>query len=149
MPRAMLWQTWGITGIWKPPTSLLRWSAPGLPATPYQPASFRFERASDGSATQNSKQRENDMRIAVIADIHGNLAGLEAALEDIAREQPDATVCLGDVAASGPQPHQVVAQLRELHFPVVMGNADAWLLNPPSDEPQDDFMRRIVDIDRW
>jgi putative phosphoesterase len=89
------------------------------------------------------------MRIAVIADIHGNLAGLEAALEDIAREQPDATVCLGDVAASGPQPHQVVAQLRELHFPVVMGNADAWLLNPPSDEPQDDFMRRIVDIDRW
>lgn len=89
------------------------------------------------------------MRIAVISDIHGNLSALEAALADIEREQPDAMVCLGDVAASGPQPHQVVERLRQLRCPVVMGNADAWLLNPPNEEPKDDFMRRIVDIDRW
>lgn len=68
------------------------------------------------------------MKIAVISDIHGNNVGLEAALADIAGEQIDQMVCLGDAIQGGPQPAQVVARLRELGCPVVMGNADAWLL---------------------
>jgi predicted phosphodiesterase len=40
----------------------------------------------------------------------------------------DGLLCLGDAIQGGPQPAQVVARLRELACPVVMGNADAWLL---------------------
>ncbi|HXF24297.1 MAG TPA: metallophosphoesterase [Gemmatimonadaceae bacterium] len=36
------------------------------------------------------------MRIAVFADVHGNLLALEAVLADIASRSPDITVNLGD-----------------------------------------------------
>jgi len=68
------------------------------------------------------------MRIAVFSDIHGNGAALEAVLADIQAKAPDRLVCLGDAIQGGPQPAQVVRRLRELHCPVIMGNADAWLL---------------------
>ncbi|MDQ3693949.1 MAG: metallophosphatase family protein [Chloroflexota bacterium] len=68
------------------------------------------------------------MRIALIADIHGNLAALNAALAEIERAGVDQVVCLGDVSAMGPQPHEVLVRLRPLGCPVVMGNADAELL---------------------
>ena len=41
----------------------------------------------------------------------------------------DQIVCLGDAVQGGPQPAQVVQRLRRLNSPVVMGNADAWLLS--------------------
>jgi predicted phosphodiesterase len=44
------------------------------------------------------------------------------------REAVDQIVCLGDAIQGGPQPAQTVAWLRDLVCPVVMGNADAWLL---------------------
>jgi predicted phosphodiesterase len=69
------------------------------------------------------------MRIGLIADIHGNLFALEAVLDELAREQIDHIICLGDVAALGPQPHEVLARLQVLNCPVIMGNTDAWLLN--------------------
>lgn len=70
------------------------------------------------------------MRIAVIADLHGNLVALEAVLAALADERTDGIVCLGDVAATGPQPRETVERLRAVGCPVVMGNADAWLLDP-------------------
>lgn len=69
------------------------------------------------------------MRIAVLSDIHGNCVALDAALADLERFPADATVCLGDAIQGGPQPGEVAARLRELNCPVVMGNADAWLLS--------------------
>ena len=67
-------------------------------------------------------------RMALISDIHCNLTALEAALADIARQDVNATVCLGDVAELGPQPVAVIHRLRDLSIPVVMGNTDDWLL---------------------
>jgi predicted phosphodiesterase len=69
------------------------------------------------------------MRIAVFSDIHGNCVALEAVLNDLRRERVERAVCLGDAIQGGPQPAEVVARLRELGCPVVMGNADAWLLS--------------------
>ena len=69
------------------------------------------------------------MRLAVIADIHGNAVALEAALADGARDPADPLVCLGDAIQGGPEPARVVERLRALGCPVVMGNADAWLLS--------------------
>jgi predicted phosphodiesterase len=68
------------------------------------------------------------MRVAVLSDIHGNALALEVALADLKKSPTDALVCLGDAIQSGPQPARVVARLRELECPVVMGNADDWML---------------------
>ena len=89
------------------------------------------------------------MRIAIISDIHGNLVSFETVLEEINHEQPDQIVCLGDVAAFGPQPREAIAQLKSLNCPVVMGNADAELLNPPSTETTDENARRIAKMAAW
>jgi predicted phosphodiesterase len=77
------------------------------------------------------------MRLALISDIHGNAVALEAALVQIAAQSVDQIVCLGDVAATGPQPREVLARLQALACPVVMGNTDAALLQPrpPGDAP--------------
>lgn len=90
------------------------------------------------------------MRIALIADIHGNLAALDAVLAALAPAEIDRFVCLGDVAATGPQPREALSRLRELNCPVVMGNADAVFLDPPpAGSASDDDTRRIAEIDRW
>jgi predicted phosphodiesterase len=90
------------------------------------------------------------MAIALIADIHGNLAALDAVLDTLKAETPDQIICLGDVSATGPKPREVLHRLRELGCPVVMGNADAELLDeaPPGPET-DEESRRIADISRW
>ncbi|HEU5347113.1 MAG TPA: metallophosphoesterase family protein [Ktedonobacterales bacterium] len=83
------------------------------------------------------------MRIGLIADIHGNLIALETVLAELERQPLDRLICLGDVAALGPQPGEVLARLRALQCPVVMGNTDAWLLNPlPA--TADEFDRAII-----
>ena len=68
------------------------------------------------------------MRIAVISDMHGNDLAFEAVETDIQGQRVDQIVCLGDAIQGGPQPAGVVQRLRRLGCPVVMGNADAWLL---------------------
>lgn len=90
------------------------------------------------------------MRLAVFSDIHGNAVALDAMLEDLAQRPADAMVCLGDAIQGGPEPARTVERLRALACPIVMGNADAWLLsgvetsgNPPPPERQ-----RILDAVR-
>ena len=68
------------------------------------------------------------MRLAIISDIHGNAHALDVALADIAAQGVDQIVCLGDAIQGGAQPTETVQRLRNLGCPVVMGNADAWLL---------------------
>jgi predicted phosphodiesterase len=67
-------------------------------------------------------------RIVVFSDMHGNNLALTAMLEDLRGERIDHLVCLGDAIQGGPQPREVVSSLRQLACPVVMGNADDWLL---------------------
>lgn len=90
------------------------------------------------------------MKIALISDIHGNLAAFDAILDVIAREKSDQIVCLGDVVAEGPWPHDVVVRLREVGCPVVLGNADAELLDLPHEDATDsEDARKILEISRW
>jgi hemoglobin len=69
------------------------------------------------------------VRVAVIADVHGNAPALAAVLAEIAREQVDAIVDCGDVAA-GPSPEESLTLLAAVDLPVhaIMGNADRELL---------------------
>jgi putative phosphoesterase len=88
------------------------------------------------------------LRLAVISDIHGNRFALDAAIEDMERRSIDRMVCLGDTIQGGSQPKETVLRLRELKIPIVMGNADAWLLAEESDtlEPTSEVQREVR---RW
>ena len=67
------------------------------------------------------------MRVALIADTHGNRIALEAVFEHIDRQGVDVVVCLGDVAALGPEPSGCSSMIRERADICVLGNTDDWL----------------------
>jgi predicted phosphodiesterase len=69
------------------------------------------------------------MRIAIISDIHGNLDAFESVLEDIAENHVDRLVCLGDCVGYGPEPEQVVAEVRRRQIETVMGNHELALID--------------------
>lgn len=92
------------------------------------------------------------MRIAVISDIHGNCIALDAVLADLEREAIDQIVCLGDAIQGGPQPAEVVARLRALSCPVVIGNADAWLLTGQDSGAENippERLRKMDEVREW
>ncbi|HEY7738706.1 MAG TPA: metallophosphoesterase family protein [Candidatus Limnocylindria bacterium] len=65
------------------------------------------------------------MRLAVLSDIHANLAALDAVLADLDAQPPvDATWACGDLVGYGPQPNEVIARLVERGVRPVMGNHD-------------------------
>lgn len=67
------------------------------------------------------------MRIAIVSDIHCNLAGLERALELMAPF--DALLCAGDSVFQFRWSNEVVARLRELGAYVVQGNHEETILS--------------------
>ena len=85
------------------------------------------------------------MRIAVIADIHGNQIALEAVLQDL-EHQPaiTQTIIAGDLCLNGPRPREVLSIIRQLNCPVIQGNVDA-------DVARQDAPKRIKkqDIASW
>ena len=70
------------------------------------------------------------MRVAVLADIHGNLPALEAVLREVETAGVDAVVLDGDLA-DGPMPAQTLDRLEELGERAVWvrGNSDRWLVD--------------------
>jgi len=66
--------------------------------------------------------------IAIVSDIHSNLAALSAVLEDIQARNVERIFCLGDIVGYGPNPHDCVDLLREREV-VVMGNHDEAILH--------------------
>ncbi len=92
------------------------------------------------------------MRVAIISDMHGNDLAFEAVEADIQKQKVDQIVCLGDAVQGGPQPAAVVQRLRRLNCPVVMGNADAWLIS--GEETADEGipterLRKMGEIRLW
>ena len=67
------------------------------------------------------------MRIALLADLHANLAALEAVLVALERHAPERIVILGDLVGYGPDPGavlEIVAGLAARGAMVVRGNHD-------------------------
>lgn len=69
------------------------------------------------------------MRIAVIADIHGNYQALEAVLEDIDNRQITVVFSLGDTIGYGPEPDRVVQTLIDRKIDSVLGNHELALFD--------------------
>lgn len=75
------------------------------------------------------------MRIAVLADVHGNLPALEAVLEDVQRHHVDRLVANGDLVNRAPDGAAVVRRLLALGTDLTLGN-------------HDDLMRALVEGDQ-
>src|ERR1700674_1905503 len=71
------------------------------------------------------------MRLAVIADIHGNVLALEAVLADIGRRGADRIVNLGDCVSGPLWPRETMDLLDTLGLPTVRGNHDRWVAETP------------------
>lgn len=68
------------------------------------------------------------MRIAILADIHGNYHGLDAALRDVEAVGVDRIIVLGDLADRGPDPAACVERVRETADVCLKGNTDAYVI---------------------
>jgi predicted phosphodiesterase len=70
------------------------------------------------------------VKIALLADIHGNYRALQAVLDDVRRQQPDRIIVLGDIVFKGPEPELCVAAVMRLAeqadcpVSVIRGNID-------------------------
>ncbi len=69
------------------------------------------------------------MRLAIIADIHGNYKALQAVLADIAVISVDRIISLGDNIGYGPEPEEVVQTLLDQRVVSVMGNHELGLVS--------------------
>lgn len=75
------------------------------------------------------------MNIAVLSDIHGNLAALNAVVSDFEKFNPDMIFCLGDYIMAGYNPNGTMEKLLGLkekfkdNFIMIQGNTDKMVAN--------------------
>ncbi|MDR0862313.1 MAG: metallophosphatase family protein [Oscillospiraceae bacterium] len=62
------------------------------------------------------------MKIALIADIHGNLPAMEAVLRDIETQGVNRIICLGDMVGKGPKSRAAIDLCRQNCDEIVIGN---------------------------
>jgi putative phosphoesterase len=67
------------------------------------------------------------MRLAILADVHGNMPALEGVLAEIDRDQPNEIIVAGDLIG-GPQPNETIQLLRSVNSRLILGNSDLNLL---------------------
>jgi predicted phosphodiesterase len=87
------------------------------------------------------------VRLALVSDQHGNDVAFAAVVEDLDRIGVDEVVCLGDAVQGGSQPAETLERLHALGCATVLGNADAFLLDPTaSREPSTE---RQLEVREW
>lgn len=94
------------------------------------------------------------MQIAIFSDVHGNLAALEAVLDQVGRLAPDLVVFAGDLCLFGSRAAACINELRGRKIISVYGNTDLWVLDPPvPPEDSGDRERRhrqnLYEISKW
>jgi diadenosine tetraphosphatase ApaH/serine/threonine PP2A family protein phosphatase len=81
---------------------------------------------------------------ALLYDVHGNLAALEAVLTDARGAGAERFVLGGDYTLFGPQPVETVAALRALPDATwIRGNGERWTASP-SEAPDNDVVQGAV-----
>ena len=107
-------------------------------------------------ATPYSRGRLGIMRIALLSDVHSNLAALDAVLAHAIGERYEAVWHMGDLVGYGPDPNAVVARMIAEGARCVMGNHDAAAVgtigieafNGPAAEAAQWTMSTITDASR-
>lgn len=68
-------------------------------------------------------------RIAILADIHGNVPALDAVVGDLEALGPDEVIVAGDLVGRGPQGDAVVERVSARGWRCVRGNHEDYLIN--------------------
>lgn len=90
------------------------------------------------------------MRIAVLADIHGNLPALEAVTKDLDTVGPDLVVVAGDFQNRGPQPREVTELVAGKGWRLLRGNHEDYVIKQSQlSETEDDVDYYIWLPARW
>jgi len=80
--------------------------------------------------------------------MHGNDRAFAAVVAELDRLGIARAVCLGDAAQGGDEPRQVLDRLAGLGWPVILGNADDFLLDV-SVEPPDEITEALLEKRAW
>ena len=89
------------------------------------------------------------MRLAILADIHGNLPAFEAVLADLKQQSPDAVYFAGDQINRCPWNNEVMDLVTTLGWPTIQGNHELVIgaINTPANRPP--FTNRTRFVDLW
>jgi diadenosine tetraphosphatase ApaH/serine/threonine PP2A family protein phosphatase len=88
------------------------------------------------------------VKIAVISDIHGNLEGLQAVLDDIAGQDVCTVYCLGDITGYGVDVNPCCDLVREHCAITLLGNHDDAVLGRTPIACFNDFAARSIEFAR-
>jgi len=82
-------------------------------------------------------------RWALIADVHGNAAALDAVVADLEGIAVDGCVLMGDYALFGPRPRECCDRLREMAAQgavAILGNTDRYVHEDPPKHPASELI---------
>lgn len=85
------------------------------------------------------------MRLALIADIHGNMEALRQVFADIDKSRIDTIACLGDTIGYGPEPNQAIAAIRDRNIRTVIGNHELAAIEPEQLHSFNPFARESLE----
>jgi predicted phosphodiesterase len=87
------------------------------------------------------------MRLAILADIYGDVLALQAVLADLEHRKVDEVVNLGDCVSGPLWPRETAQLLMRLYWPTIRGNHDRWVTDwlPEEHYPSDAFAFRALD----
>ena len=70
------------------------------------------------------------MRVAIVADIHGNFDAFQQVLKDIDKSRIDSIISLGDNIGYGPEPDRVIQEIQSREIPSIIGNHELAVNDP-------------------
>lgn len=85
--------------------------------------------------------------VVVIADIHGNVAALNAVLKNLQNRPYDSLVVAGDLVLNGPRPAESLDMIRNLGVPTIYGNTDLLVFDKQYSEERLDWVREKLGTD--
>jgi len=84
-----------------------------------------------------------ELKVAAIADVHGNIWALRAVLQDIEQRGIEKIVNLGDCLYGPLDPHGTAQILIRLNIPTVRGNEDRIVVDSPDEQSQPPTLRYV------
>lgn len=84
------------------------------------------------------------MRYAIVSDLHANMQAWKAVYEDIQKNNVDRIICLGDIVGYGPNPAQMLREIRNKVDAVILGNHDAALCGKLDETLFNDDAQRML-----
>jgi predicted phosphodiesterase len=90
------------------------------------------------------------VRLAVLADIHGNAHALTAVLADVETQSVDQVIVLGDLADRGPDPVTCIERVQAAADVCIKGNTDGYVLDLADGQadPEIDWLAQYAPT-RW